>query len=246
MSRDGVLKEARDAMLGMRFEEAARRYDQLLRLDGSDAEALYLKGQAMRNLGQFAESLALFDRALDATAADPARLAEVLIDKGNTLIEMDRLAEAGACFDSALRIQPRVGQAWVEKARLAFRQGAYDVSVDFCNRAIALDAADARAWNNKGHALLRIGRIDAAIQAAQAALELKPDYTAAWGCLQLAYQQQGQVALVRTCGERLAECAQAGMVFESKGHRPVAAQGRGKREWLFWLRPTRRWWQVWR
>jgi tetratricopeptide (TPR) repeat protein len=245
MTREEVLERAREAMLGMRFDEALQWYDELLRHDRSDADGLYLKGQAMTNLGRFDEALALFDRALKATAGDPARHADVLIDKGNSLIETQRLDEAEECYDAALRIKPRVGQAWVEKARVAYRRGKYDLSAAHADRAIALDPADARAWNNKGHALLRLGRVNDSIQAAQRALELKPDYTGAWACLQLAYQQQGKTDLVRTCGRRLAECAQSGMVFETRGHLPVAMEGRGKEEWLFWKR-RKKFWQIWR
>ena len=59
-----------------------------------------------------------------------------------------------------------------------FAEERYDLALQSCDRAIAIDPAFADAWNN-GNALNGLGRVEEALQSYERALALKPDYPAA-------------------------------------------------------------------
>lgn len=237
MSEQELLRLGHRAMLEMRFEDAVTAFDTLLMQNPSNAFVMYLKGQALSNLGNFQEAINLFDRALQLVGHDSSRIADILIDKGNALLEINDLSAADSCYDKALKIKPKLGQIWVEKARVAFRRNKFQNSIKYCDLAIAINSGDARAWNNKAAALLQLGRLDDCIKCAQEAIALKPDYTAAWYSLGKAYERKGDKQRYRESFEKFQEYGQRGMLFPTIGHVPVAKhepKENAKKWWQFW------------
>lgn len=214
MANREPLRRAEDAMRNGKFADAARLCDDFLAKDPSDAKAIYLKAQAMSNLERDEEALALFDQALQASGPASDLYPRMLHAKGNTLLWMNRLDEAEKCYDQALNIEPGLARAWIEKARIAYRQQQFPQSVRYCDNALSINPSSARAWNNKAAALLELGKTDECIVCAQSAIELKPEYPMAWVCLYKAYEKKGDKKRAQKCQARAQECLQKGVIFE--------------------------------
>ena len=66
-------------------------------------------------------------------------------------------------------------------------------SLQYADRALAVDSADPRMWSNKGYCLLKLQRYPEAIESFQSALKLDPEFTNAWINLGEAYLRQKQL-----------------------------------------------------
>jgi predicted TPR repeat methyltransferase len=73
---------------------------------------------------------------------------------GNALVQQGRLAEALACYDQAIALQPDYGQAWCNRGNLLQMRHQIDAAVESYDRAIALNTEYADAYWNKANALL--------------------------------------------------------------------------------------------
>lgn len=65
---------------------------------------------------------------------------KMLYNKGNHLIESGRFEEAIACFDKALKINPRDVKVWRNKGNALVELGMLNEAVKCFNRAIEIDA----------------------------------------------------------------------------------------------------------
>jgi tetratricopeptide (TPR) repeat protein len=100
--------------------------------------------------------------------------------QGVSLTTLGRLEEAIQCFDTALLLDPRHHNAWINKGNALVRLGrrkeaiaCYDKSLEICPEA-------AVAWHNKGMTLFTLGRFEKAIQCYDKAIETRPRYAEAW------------------------------------------------------------------
>jgi tetratricopeptide (TPR) repeat protein len=218
MSERELLEQANQAMRQMRFEDTIKVLDKLLEREPSNAEVLYLKGQAVANLGNLQEAFKMYTQALKLSGHDLNRAADILIDMGNVLLEVNHLDEADDCYDRALRIKPKLARVWVEKSRVAARRKKFKDSVSCCDKAISIDSGDPRAWNNKAFALFQLKRVDECIECARRAISLKPDYTTAWNWLGHAYKSKGDPQRAEDCFKKVQEYGQRGMFFETRRH----------------------------
>lgn len=234
MNRNEQIERARQLMFSLQFDRAVAIYNQLLASDPQDAEVHYFKAQAFANAGNLAAAVEEYDRTLEVVR-DPGNRADVLISKGNALLEQERLDAADACFDQALAVKPRLSTLFVEKARIAFCRGRFADSVQCCDRALALNSSDARAWNNKAHALIKLERYDEAIDCERKALKIEPNYAAAWTGLHLAYKAKGDLARAQEALER--SLGQGPGMFVTQGHQAVPVPP---------PQPQKHWWQIWR
>ena len=78
-------------------------FDKVLALRGSDAGTHYNRGNALKNLGRYAEALASYERALALTPG----YVDALYNRGNTFTALARHQEALADYDKALALRPR-------------------------------------------------------------------------------------------------------------------------------------------
>jgi tetratricopeptide (TPR) repeat protein len=103
-----------------------------------------------------------------------------------------RLQEAEAIYVQILNAQPNHPETLHLMGVMALQIGRFDMSVDFINRAIAVNPNDGRYFSNLGQALSATGRIDDAIAAYQRALTLMPNLPEAYNNLGNALQDKGQ------------------------------------------------------
>lgn len=216
------------AMQDGEHRDAIKIFDKLLAQDPSDAEALYLKAQVLSSMEDFAGAIKLFQEALQLVRHKPKFAADVLIDMGSTLLEINQLDDAEKCFNFAMQLKPGLAWVWVEKSRIAARRKNFQDSVECCDKAIALEPREPRAWNNKAFALLQLDRADDCIECANEAISLKADYTAAWHWLGQAYEKKGDSRQAEKCSRNAKKYGQRGMVFARYAHRLIDISQREK------------------
>ena len=223
MSERELLLKAEKAMQEMKYGDAVKIFDKLLAQDPSDAEAMYLKAQALSDWEDFPGAINLFQKALQFVRHKPKFAADILIGMGTALLEINRFDDAEKCFNYALRIKPSLAWVWVEKSRIAARRKNFQDSVECCDRAISIDSQEPRTWNNKAFALFQLGRLDDCIECAKKAISLKADYTLAWRWLGQAYESKGDSRQAEECFRKMKKYGQRGMFFRRHGYRPINA-----------------------
>lgn len=221
MYRNDLLREGERAILSNQNQRAVELMDQLLQRDSNDLNALYMKAQALSNMGKFDDSLIEYDRLLSLVPDDPIWQANANISKSDALIELDKLDEAEDCLDMALGIKPRLARGWIHKARIEARRENYGKSLEFCDRAVSVDPTDPRGWNNRAFALYQLGKYKECIKSAKKALLIKPDYAMVYLHMGRAYMKLGKTNKSRKCEEKFESIVRKGQMPEhTRGHKP--------------------------
>ncbi len=166
------------------YPRAVERFDRALGLAPAYVPALVGRGEALLAQAQGAEALASFEAAL---AADPS-LTEVrrridvlrLRTLQDEVAAAQRAAGAGdlegarAAYERAVAASPESGFLYRELAIVEQRQGSIDKALEHAQRAIQLDASDARAFVLVGEIHEARGDLDGAIAAYRAARAIDP------------------------------------------------------------------------
>ena len=97
-------------------------------------------------------------------------------DKGIALDELEKYAEAIACFDEVIKLDPENSKAWINKGIALSSLERYEEVVACSDEAIRLDPEYSKTWYNKGIALLRLERYEEAIACFDEAIRLDPEY----------------------------------------------------------------------
>jgi Flp pilus assembly protein TadD len=167
----------RGAMLGLlgRHREAVVYLDRLLMLPGQPesfhAAAHLLRGDSLRHLGEPAEAVAAYDRAIGLRPA----VADAWVNRGKALRELGEVADALDSFGTALQINPRHLQARNERSiLLAVLSREAEAEVE-ARRVIEADPGHAGALNTLGVVLQRQGRLAEAIESFQASMRVSDD-----------------------------------------------------------------------
>ena len=138
--------------------------------------AYYLLGFAMCKIGQFAEGVECFDKAI---ALAPAQ-AEYVCDRASALAEIGRHADALAGYDHAIAINPIYAQAYRYKGNALLALGRVDAAIESFDQAIALQADSPDAFLNRGNALQQKGFFELALASYDQAIALQPHYPMAY------------------------------------------------------------------
>jgi len=132
------------------YNEAINCYDEALDKNPKNAEAWYLKGVALVEIGWL---LHVTDR----------------YEEGN-----ERFEEAIKCQNEAITLDLNYLEAYTSKAQALRFLDDNEEALDACEEAIKIDSNSAEAWLCKGHTLLNLGRYEGAVEAYDKALERNP------------------------------------------------------------------------
>jgi tetratricopeptide (TPR) repeat protein len=154
--------------------------------------------------------LAEIHESLTGEAAPQARAGTDLgaVDfnnKGFSLANLGRPAEALTCFDRALQINPRYPVAWSNKGNALVRLGRPAEALTCYERALEINPRYPEAWLNKGVALADLGRPAEALTCYERALEINPRYPETWSNKGNALARLGRPEEALTCYERALE-----------------------------------------
>ncbi len=169
--------EAGRALGGERYEQARVLLDQVIAAEPGRAGDRLARGQALEELGCYAEAIADYTEALrlDGATAD-----EVHHRRGYCRLQLGDFAAAADDYTRALEREPGDGTVWNNRGHCRIELGDYAVALEDLDRAIQLDTDDAWAWCNRARALVSLGRLDDAIASAGRAIELDPAQHLAW------------------------------------------------------------------
>jgi tetratricopeptide (TPR) repeat protein len=159
--------EARIALCDQAFE-AAETSD-------AAAQALSLKGEAQRMLGQFDEAAATLQRALGFTPEN----AWVWVELGNVRYDQGDTAGALAHYSAALAVEDYI-DAWANRAETWWQFNNGQRCSDDADNALRIDPQYAYANEIKGRCLIDLGQAEAALSYFDTAISLIPGYQNAY------------------------------------------------------------------
>jgi tetratricopeptide (TPR) repeat protein len=202
MQRDKIVQELKTA-LGLhasgRLNEASAIYEQILKEDALQVDAMHLLGVVALQKGNLARAVDLISKAIvlkPDEASFHSNLAEALRLAGH-------LDQARQCCLTALRLKPDYAEAANNLGLILSAQEKYKDAIDWYRNAIRFNPKFAMAHNNLGNALLQSGERVQAIEEFREALKLDPN-------LAEAHSNLGQVLLEdHQRDEALKHCRQA-------------------------------------
>lgn len=155
-----------------RLAEAQRHYEDALRLQPDNFNALYM-------LGLVAFQNRLPERGVELTtraiAVNPG-VAEAHNNLANGLIELGRPGDALASYDRAIALKPNYLEAHNNRGAALNQLGRYEEALASCDKALAARPDYAEAHYNRGIALRSLQRAADAVASYERAIALKPDY----------------------------------------------------------------------
>ncbi|MGC1932213.1 MAG: tetratricopeptide repeat protein, partial [Candidatus Nitrosopolaris sp.] len=134
--------------------------------------ALYNKGDALINLGNYTQAIQYLDKAL---AIDP-KFEDALFDKGDALNYLGNYTQAIQYLDKALAIDPNDKLALNDRGWALNGLGNHTGSMTYLDKALAIDPNYKVALNNNGWALNGLGKYKEAITYLDKALAIDPKY----------------------------------------------------------------------
>ncbi|MGD9879939.1 MAG: tetratricopeptide repeat protein [Reyranella sp.] len=194
---------------GGKLAEARALYEQVLRRQPRNFDALHLLGTIMAQTGFRLEAVDLIGKAIAVQPRDASahyNLGNVLRDlgrteeavasydkalalnprsagahcnRGNGLLDLGRPAEALASYEAALRLTPDYVRALVNSAVALLDLRRPEEALVFCDRVIALKPDHAKALNNRGNALRQLRRSGLALASFEQAIAASPDFAEA-------------------------------------------------------------------
>jgi tetratricopeptide (TPR) repeat protein/SAM-dependent methyltransferase len=173
-----------------RLPQAEACYRKILAAEPSNLNALHLLGVLARQAGQPRDAVDLIAKAV----ALNDRVPELHSNLGNALMDLERTAEAEACYRRALALRPDYAAALNNLGNLLQGRGEHSQAEACYRRVLWLDPAHGEAQANPGAALPGRAEPVAAETSARRALALKPDLALAYGNLGHALSMQGRSA----------------------------------------------------
>jgi tetratricopeptide (TPR) repeat protein len=189
-----------------RLADAARVYEQVLRDDPQQPDALHLLGLVAHQRGDLPAAEPLIRQALARRPDDPTFLnslgvvllalkrpgdasrafrqalvrkpdyAEASNNLGNALMRLGQAAEATAAYGTAIALRPAYAEAWTNQASALRGLDRHAEALASSERAIAIRADYANAHVTRGLILVDSARYDEALEAYDQALALDPNH----------------------------------------------------------------------
>jgi tetratricopeptide (TPR) repeat protein len=115
------------------------------------------------------------------------------LNEGIALLNLQKIDEAKAALEDALKQDPKNPNAWYNLGLLAKNTGDAQAAIDAFHHVVELDANDADTWYFLGTSYVQAKQFPQAIEAFQHALQLNPLHASAEFGLSRAYQQSTDV-----------------------------------------------------
>jgi len=155
--------------------EAQAIYEELVRAQPRNCDALHMLGVTYSQGGKHRKALELIGRAIGLC---PER-ALFYSNRGIALAELGRFEEAVASYDRALAIEPQYSDAHYNRGNALTGLKQYDAAIASYDRAIAIDSNHAAAHYNRGLALKGLQRFADAVASYDQAIAIAPGYAPA-------------------------------------------------------------------
>jgi predicted O-linked N-acetylglucosamine transferase (SPINDLY family) len=203
---DHILQNAWRLHQAGNLNEAVRLYQEVLRANPKNFNALQLLGFVHFQRGEFADAERIMEKAIRINPSSVDALynrgcalqalerpkealqcfgkaltvkpdfAPALINRGNVLSQLNRFDEALVSYDKALALQPGSAEALLNRGNVLLELKRPEDALASYEKALAREPRDATAWNNRGSALEELGRHQEAVESFSKAAALAPDY----------------------------------------------------------------------
>jgi len=171
-----------------KFKEANSCFDNILKIEPHDIEALLYKGIVFGELNKYDDAINCFDEII---AINP-KMVEALYCKGTTLNRLEKHNEAIECFNKALEIDPRNASVWYNMGNSYYRLKVFDKALHCYDKAVENNPQHINAWIQKGFSYGSLEQVDEAIQCFEDAIKLDPKNAKAWFSKALAEDEIGR------------------------------------------------------
>jgi predicted O-linked N-acetylglucosamine transferase (SPINDLY family) len=158
------------------FAAASERYQEILRRNPRDVNALCSLAFCCFQTGKFEESQRLFGAALTLQPTD----VNAWVIRGVALLHLNRQQEALACFDSALTYRPDFLEALTNRATALMELGRTEEALVEFNKVLAMQPGHHDTWSNRGNCLMALGRPEEALVSFDRAVTGNPHHMLAW------------------------------------------------------------------
>ena len=178
MLKKNILKSIND---GIKYQskgylkEALLKYEEVLRIDKQNFDALHLTGIILYQLKKYDNALYFIEKAIELK-----KIAEIYCNKGMILKAMSRLDEALTCYNEALRLKNNYIEAYYNKANLLKERGFFHEAINNYNLALEINKNIPEAYVNRGVAMQELKLYEEAIESYNFAIKYKVEYSEAY------------------------------------------------------------------
>ncbi|RFP57996.1 MAG: tetratricopeptide repeat protein [Limnothrix sp. CACIAM 69d] len=182
-----------DQLKAENLEEAIANYSQALQVDANNAEALYRRGAAYEEIGDYQKAIADLDRAIRLRP----KHAPSYFQRANARYRLSDARAAIEDYDRALTYDPNLVQAYLNRGNVRGDIGDDKGAIEDYNRVIAAKGVPARllapAYLNRGLSRSNLDDQQGAIDDATKAIQLNPSYALAYQNRGLAHRRAGNL-----------------------------------------------------
>lgn len=154
------------------LDRAAQLYRRVLSNQPQQLDALQMLGLAEIGLGNSATALGYFDRAVKLAPTN----AILLFNRGLTLLQLQRFADAALAFEAALAVEPRYAKAFSMKASALQGLGRTEEAIQALEQGLAAVPQESAPalLEQKGGLLYLAGRFEEALRCFEQVLQAVP------------------------------------------------------------------------
>jgi tetratricopeptide (TPR) repeat protein len=171
------------------FASAERLYQEVLRAEPENFDALHLLGLVLHQTGHSNPAIERLQQALTVRPQS----ADAHYNLGNILRELRRPSEAAAAYQRAVQLRQNYPEAYYNLGNALNDLRQYAAAIDCYRRAAAQRPGYIKALNNLGNACLDLGRPAEALEAYQQTVRLNPQYAKGYNNLGNALRQLGRL-----------------------------------------------------
>ena len=227
-SPDELLNQAVAHHQAGRLDSAEPIYQQILRADPRNPNALNLLGMINHARGEHDRAAELIERAIHAASAVPGFHNNL----GNVRLAQRRHEQAEQCYRRAIQLQPSYIEAINNLGVALLGQGKIEEAIPLFTRAIAMKHDYPSARNNLGNALRATRMYRESIGCYRDAIAFDPNHADAWSNLAISLLELGELGEAETAARRAIAIRSdhvgayftLGMTLEEAGRREEAKE----------------------
>ncbi len=177
-----------------KFDLALRCWDDVIKLQPSNAEAFNNKGNALFLLEKYEAAIQSFKEAIKIKP----NYADAYNNLGNSLWKQKKIDQSLESYKKAIEIQPNHLEAYNNLGMGFLKLKKYQDAIQNFDRAIKIKSDYAVVHYNKGNLLFEIEKIDESLQSYDLAIKINPSYAEA-------YYNKGNLLLAANCNDEALE-----------------------------------------
>ena len=174
------------------YDRALNFFDEALRINDKDANALFQKGNTYYFQSEFKEAIRYFNQIIELNPDLPSLMFELWVNKGICHRRIGEGDYAINCYKKALEINPKDFETFYNMGNILSDLDRLEEAIESYNTAIKLASevkfASPKMMGNKGLVLARMKRYKEALQIMDIAIEIDPIKPLLWFVKGLAHK----------------------------------------------------------